>query len=241
MHIVKKLIDRMLFTVIIVGGRSEMTLSFQYDFIIGSILMSVLWIIRDATLVLWTQTLKTREPKLKYINFLRITGITLLAWSIVSVFLPRASLSFIHEESELLFYNLFNFVLHDLIPIILGVFLGVAFSLYFYNLYYKINKRVFLKPGLFLIGYILLLFVEIIFYPLIILDYSVTVVTFRVYFIGLALTNSIQLVGISFIFIYAIHINNEFLITFCGLFFAYLMLSLVNNINSLIIIFTSFQ
>jgi hypothetical protein len=38
-----------------------MALSFYYDFTIYSILISALWIFRDTTLVLWTQTMKNLD------------------------------------------------------------------------------------------------------------------------------------------------------------------------------------
>ena len=212
-----------------------MTLSFYYDFTIYSILISVLWIFRDATLVLWTQTMKKRETQSKYNNYLQITGIILLTWSSLSVFLPEVSLSY-YTESEFLMYNTIIF-LYDFIPTILGVFLGVALSLYFYNIYYQHNRKAFLGPGLFLLGYIIYLFFMIISYSLIIFDYTLFNATHEVFLIGNILTRCLPVVGFSFLFLYSIYIDNDFLIMFCGLFFAYLMLSLIYSINITIIYF----
>ena len=212
-----------------------MTLSFYYDFTIYSILISVLWIFRDATLVLWTQTMKKRETQSKYNNYLQITGIILLTWISLSVFLPEVSLSYC-TESEFLMYNTIIF-LYDFIPTILGVFLGVALSLYFYNIYYQHNRKAFLGPGLFLLGYIIYLFFMIISYSLIIFDYTLFNATHEVFLIGNILTRCLPVVGFSFLFLYSIYIDNDFLIMFCGLFFAYLMLSLIYSINITIIYF----
>jgi len=212
-----------------------MTLSFYYDFTIYSFLISALWIFRDTTLVLWTQTMKKRVTKLKYINYLYITGIILLTWSILSVFLPEVSLSS-YTESEFLMYNTIIF-LYDFIPIILGVILGVALSLYFYNVYYQHNKKAILGPRLFLLGYIIYLFFMIISYSILIFDSTLFDATYEAYLIGSILTRCLPVVGFSFIFLYSIYINNDFLIMFCGLFFAYLMISLIYSINITIFYF----
>lgn len=214
-----------------------MTISFYYDFTIYSILISALWIFRDTTLVLWTQTMKKRETHSKYINYLHITGIILLTWSILSVFLPQVNLSN-YTESEVLIYNTMM-VLYDFIPTILGVFLGVALSLYFYNIYCQHNNKALLGPGLFLLGYIIILFFMIISYFIFIFNYPLFNATYEAYLIGTILTNCIPIVGISFIFLYSIYINNDFLIMFCGLFFANLMISLIYSINLTITYFTN--
>jgi hypothetical protein len=214
-----------------------MTLSFYYDFTIYSILISVLWIFRDATLVLWTQTMKKRETHSKYINYLHITGIILLTWSILSVFLPEVRLSYYTESEVLMYYNII--FLYDFIPTILGVFLGVVLSLYFYNIYYERNRKALLGPGLFLLGYIIILFFIIISYYILIYNLPLFNATYEAYLIGITLTNCIPFVGISFIFLYSIYINDDFLIMFCGLFFANLMLSLIYNINLTIIYFAN--
>jgi hypothetical protein len=206
-----------------------MTLSFYFDFSIYSILISALWIIRDTTLVLWAQTMKKRETQSKYINYLHITGIILLTWSILSVFLPNFRLSN-YTESEFHTYNTIIFI-YDLIPIILGVFLGVTLSLYFYNTYFQHNRKSFLGPGLFLLGHVIYLFFIIISYSIFTFEYTIFNATYEVYLIGIILTKTIPIVGISFIFLYSIYINNDLLIMFCGLFFAYLMISLVYSIN----------
>lgn len=214
-----------------------MTISFYYDFTIYSILISALWIFRDTTLVLWTQTMKKRETHSKYINYLHITGIILLTWSILSVFLPEVNLSN-YTESEVLIYNTI-ILLYDFIPTILGVFLGVVLSLYFYNVYCQYNSKALLGPGLFLLGYIIILFFMIISYSIFIFNYPLFNATYEAYLIGIILTNCIPVVGISFIFLYSIYINNDFLIMFCGLFFANLMISLIYSINLTITYFTN--
>ncbi len=212
-----------------------MTLSFYYDFTIYSILISALWIFRDITLVLWTQTMKKRVTKSKYINYLLITGIILLTWSILSVFLPEVRISN-YTESEFSTYNTIIFI-YDLIPIILGVFLGVTLSLYFYRIYYQHNSKAFLGPGLFLLGYIIYLFFMIISYSILIFDSTLFDATYEAYLIGNILTGCLPVVGFSFIFLYSIYINSDFLIMFCGLFFAYLMISLIYSINATIFYF----
>lgn len=212
-----------------------MALSFYYDFTIYSILISALWIFRDTTLILWTQTMKKRVTKSKYINYLHIMGIILLTWSILSVFLPKVSIS-LYTESEFLMYNTIIFT-YDLIPIILGVFLGVTLSLYFYRIYYQHNKKAFLGPGLFLLGYIIYLFFMIISYSILIFDSTLFDATYEAYLIGNILTRCLPVVGFSFIFLYSIYINSDFLIMFCGLFFAYLMISLIYSINTTIFYF----
>jgi len=212
-----------------------MTLSFYYDFTIYSVLISALWIFRDITLVLWTQTMKKRVTKSKYINYLLIMGIILLTWSIVSVFLPDIILSN-YTESEFRTYNTIIFI-YDLIPIILGVFLGVTLSLYFYRIYYQHNRKAFLGPGLFLLGYIIYLFFMIISYSILIFDSTLFDATYEAYLIGNILTGCLPVVGFSFIFLYSIYINSDFLIMFCGLFFAYLMISLIYSINATIFYF----
>jgi len=209
-----------------------MALFFYYEFTIYSILISALWIFRDTTLVLWTQTMKKRVTKSKYINYLHIMGISLLAWSILSVFLPKVSVSSF-TESEFLMYNTIIFI-YDLIPIILGVFLGVALSLYFYNIYYQHNKKAILGPRLFLLGYIIYLFYMIISYSIFIFDSTLFDAAYEAYLIGIILTRCLPVVGFSFIFLYSIYINDDFLIMFCGLFFAYLMIYLIYSINATI-------
>lgn len=212
-----------------------MTLSFYYDFTIYSILISALWIFRDITLVLWTQTMKKRVTKSKYINYLLITGIMLLTWSILSVFLPEVRISN-YTESEFSTYNTIIFI-YDLIPIILGVFLGVTLSLYFYRIYYQHNKKALLGPRLFLLGYIIYLFFMIISYSILIFDSTLFDATYEAYLIGNILTSCLPVVGFSFIFLYSIYINSDYLIMFCGLFFAYLMISLIYSINITIFYF----
>jgi hypothetical protein len=212
-----------------------MALSFYYDFTIYSILISALWIFRDTTLVLWTQTMKKRVTKSKYINYLHIMGIILLSWSIVSVFLPKVSIS-LYTESEFQTYNTILFI-YDLIPIILGVFLGVTLSLYFYKIYGQHNKKAYLGPGLFLLGYIIYLFFMIISYSILIFDSTLFDATYEAYLIGNIITRCLPVVGFCFIFLYSIYINNDFIIMFCGLFFAYLMISLIYSINITIIYF----
>lgn len=222
-----------------------MTLSFYYDFSIYSILISALWIFRDTTLVLWARTMKKRGTQSKYTNLLLVTGIILLAWGIISLFLPGVSISYSPEfESELrMFVTIF--FLYDFIPIILGVFLGVVLSLYFYNMYFQHNKKALLGPGLFLLGYIIFLFFTIFFYIGI---YSISSIddvllfmsNYNVYLIGFVLIKCISVVGFCFIFLYSIYINEDFLIMFCGLFFAYLTISLIHSINTAIIDFNLF-
>lgn len=216
-----------------------MTLSFYYDFTIYSLLISALWIFRDTTLVLWARTMKKRVTQSKYVNYLHITGIILLTWSILSVFLPEVSLSYSYSpefESELLMFNTIM-LLYFLIPIILGVFLGVTLSLYFYNIYYQHNRKALLGPGLFLLGYVIIIFYTLINYFIFLNYYTLFDAIYEVYLIGIILTRCIPVVGFSFIFLYSIYINDDFLIMFCGLFFAYLVIFLIYSINSTITYF----
>jgi hypothetical protein len=179
--------------------------------------------------------MKKRVTKSKYINYLYIMGIILLSWSIVSVFLPKVSIS-LYTESEFQTYNTIIFI-YDLIPIILGVFLGVTLSLYFYKIYGKHNKKAYLGPGLFLLGYIIYLFFMIISYSILMLDSALFDATYEAYLIGNIITGCLPVVGFCFIFLYSIYINNDFIIMFCGLFFAYLMISLIYSINFTIFYF----
>jgi hypothetical protein len=216
-----------------------MTLSFYYDFTIYSILISALWIFRDATLVLWARTMKKRVTQSKYINSLHITGIILLTWSILSVFLPGVRLSYSYSpefESELLMFNTI-FCLYIFIPIIIVFLLGVALSLYFYNNYYQHDRKAFLGPQIFLIGNTIYLIFMVITTYIYISNPSLFYEIYELYLIGIVLTSCLLVVGISFIFLYSIYINNDFLIMFCGLFFASQMISLISSINFTIIYF----
>jgi len=212
-----------------------MTISFYYEPTIYSILISALWIFRDTTLVLWARTMKKRGTQSKYTNFLLIMGIFLLAWSILFVFLPGVRISY-YTESE---FNMFVTIifLYNFIPIILGVFLGVALSLYFYNMHYQHNRKALLGPGLFLLGYIIFLFFNINYFSIFIFDPLLIMATYDAYLIGFVLTKCIPVVGFCFIFLYSIYINEDFLIMFCGLFFANLMISLIYSVNNTIIYF----
>jgi len=215
-----------------------MTLTFYWEPTLYSILISVLWIFRDTTLILWARTMKKRGTQSKYTNLLLITGIILLTWSSISFFLPDVYLSHFPfpEESEIAMYNTIIF-LYIFIPIFLAIFLGVALLLYFYNMYYQHDKKALLGPGIFLLGYVIFIFFMIISFSISVFDNSLFSTTYELYLIGIIITRSIPVVGISFIFFYSIKINNDFLIMFCGLFFAYLTIFLLFSINNTIIYF----
>ena len=213
-----------------------MTLIFYWEPTIYSILISALWIFRDITLVLWARTMKKRGTQSKYTNLLLVTGIILLAWGIIFFFLPGVSIPY-YTESD---FNMFVTILflYDFIPIVLGVFLGVVLSLYFYNLYFQHNRKALLGPGLFLLGYIIFLFFTLNYYSSID-DVLLFMLNYNAYLIGFVLIKCISVVGFCFIFLYSIYINEDFLIMFCGLYFASLMLSLIYSINTVTLYFNS--
>jgi len=206
-----------------------MTIELYWNPTLYSIVMSLLWIFRDTTLILWARNMKKREAKPKYINLLLFAGIVLLAWSVIYFFLPGFRFSS-YTESE---YNTITtiFFLYDSIPIILGVFLGVALLFYFYNANGQRNRKALLGPGIFLIGYIILLLFIINYYYIIIDDILFLVSNYNSYLIGFVITSILPFAGFCFIFLHSIRTKNEFLIMFCGLFFAYLALSLIHNLN----------
>jgi len=207
-----------------------MTIELYWEPTLYFIIVSILWIFRDTTLILWARAMKKRETKSKYVNLLLFAGIILLVWSIIYVFLP----GFRSYNSPTEFETVgIIFFLYDLIPIILGVFLGIVLSIYFYNVNEQHNIKALLGPGIFLVGYIIDIFFTANFYfsiienPLLLLVVS----NYNAYIIGLVIFDILPVVGFCFIFLFSLHRKNEFLIMFCGLFFAYLTLSLIHNLN----------
>ena len=206
-----------------------MTIELYWQPTLYSIIISALWIFRDTALVLWARNMKKRETKPKFINILLATGIILLAWSIIYAFLPgfRGSYS---SDSE--FKTVITiFYLYDIIPIILGIFLGVALSIYFFRLKDRRNKKALLGPGIFLLGYIIYLFFITSFYYALVEEPLLWIANYNAYLIGFVITCIAPVIGFCFIFLSSLRLKNEFLIMFCGLFFAYLTLSLINNLN----------
>ena len=206
-----------------------MTIELYWNPTLYSIIISALWIFRDTTLVLWARNMKRRGIQSKYTNLLLVTGIILLSWSVISFFLPGFRFSY-YSESE--FNTIMTiFFLYEAIPIILGVLLGVALSIYFYNVNGERNRKAILGPGIFLVGYIILLIFIVNYYYIIIEDILLLVANYNFYLIGFVITSILPVAGFCLIFLYSIRTKSEFLIMFCGLFFAYLALSLIHNLN----------
>ncbi len=206
-----------------------MTIELYWEPTLYSIIMSALWIFRDTTLVLWARNMKRRGAKSKNISVLLAAGIILLAWSVIYVFLPGFRLS----SSSLSEFNTIAriFFLYDIIPIILGVFLGVALSIHIFSLKNQRNRIALLGPGIFLLGDIINLFFITNFYYVLVEEPLLWISNYNAYLIGFVITNILAVIGFCLIFLYSLHMKNEFLIMFCGLFFAYLALSLIYNLN----------
>ena len=206
-----------------------MTIELIWEPDLYSIILSALWIFRDTTLVLWARRMKKRENRSKNINLLLASGILLLAWDTISFFLPGFRLSFVTESELRVVATIF--CLYDVIPIILGVFLGIALSIYFYRLNDKLNWKAILGPGIFLLGYITSFFFVINNYYVLVEEPLLYFSNYNAYMIGYVIIKILPVIGFCFIFLYSLHMKNEFLIMFCGLYFAFFTLSLVQYLN----------
>ena len=206
-----------------------MAIELYWEPTLFSIIISALWIFRDTTLILCTRNMKKRENRSKNINLLLVSGIFLLAWDTIYVFLPGFRFSsFIESEFRAVFTI---YCLYDVIPIILGLFLGIALSIYFYRLKNQRNWKALLGPGIFLLGYVIYFFFNINNYYVLVEDPLLFYSNYNAYLLGTVIINILLVIGFCFIFIYSLHLKNEFFIMFCGLYFAYFTLSLIYNIN----------
>jgi len=179
-------------------------------------------------------------------------GIILLAWEIISIFLPDIDISYstFPDQSDLNMFTTIIF-LYNLIPILLHLLLAVIFVLYFYNISYHYNRKSLLGPILFLIGNIINLCFLIVSYSIILSIYDFeTLELFEILEMIERLENlidveiivniiacSILVVGFTFVFIYSIYTNNIMLVMFCSLYFASLLITLFRILNNALIEF----
>jgi len=213
--------------------------------IIASILFSSIWIFRDILLVLWARSAIKRESMPKFTKLLLVMGIILLSWNIISDFLPNVGIDFSSFPTESDFIMLTTiYFLYAFIPIFLHTVLAIILVIYFYNTSYQYNRKSLIGPAIFLLGNIMNLCVFTFIYSILFsIDWfdfaSIETLDTLIYveLISRIIIDIILVVGFSFVFIYSIYKNNALLIMFCGLYFASLMISLFNIINSTLIEF----
>jgi len=224
-----------------------MTIVFNWDPNLFSILYSSLWIFRNVLLVIWAIITMKRKSGPKFTSLLFVAGILLLSWNVISIFLPDVEIHYylFPEEAELDILKTIYF-LYSFIPIVIHFFLAVILVVYIYNISYHYNKKSLIGPALFLLGNIIYLCYLVISYFILLsidlTDYAT--LDLLDFLIGVELityivADLIQAVGFSFIFIYSIYKNDALFIMFCSLYFAALMLSLFNVINKTIFEFYS--
>lgn len=217
-----------------------MTVILYWERTFYSIIISYLWLFKDLALVLWAGAMKKRETHSKSINFLYITAIISIAWNIIFLFLPDVKLSYYIEPEafELFIYGLVNF-LYTFITNFLGFMLAIALTIYFYKKHYPYKRIALLGPGIFLLGHIIYFSFVIYVFPYVnsssLFNYSLFPEYNEAYLTGMVLTKWIPLVGMLLMFFYSIYINNDLFILFCGLFFAYLLISFTYSVNTFIL------
>ncbi len=210
-----------------------MALSFFFPNItIFSVIIYQLRIFNGLSIILWTKSMKKKGIRSLNINFLFIMGIILTIFSGLYMWFPGIRLfNFPTEAERLLFYSIAIFyqILFPIQYILIGVFLFQFLR----EKFYQNDKKVIIGPIVFILSYILFIIVNISFEYVFIFEYSLYLLTYIPFMIGIIIIVINIIIGTVFLLLYFLQINNEYLLLFGIIILGLIIVDLITYINYL--------
>jgi hypothetical protein len=214
-----------------------MTFSIYFpDITIYNVVIYQLRIFVGLCIILWAKSLKKKGIRSQNVSSLFVWGIIFTIFSGIFFWLPGIQLYGAPTDAErLLFYgiSIFYEISYPILFIILGVFLLQYFRQYLKE-NMKNDKKVLVGPIVFIVSYGLLIILEIgVRYVYVFEGYSLYSLLYFPFMIGLLIIFINIIVSIAFLFLYFLHINNEFLLLFGTIELGLVIVNLISNINYL--------